>query len=118
MGGDLHVTRAEDRDDPDGAPITLDEWIAYVDACDDLRIDRDGSAIWMGHPHHEGAGVRFSFPGDHVAARQPDVATTTRLHEIAAALGAQVQGEDGEVLEAEPPRHDAGGRVVRLFRRR
>lgn len=118
MGGDLHVTRAGEWWESDSAPITLGEWIAYVDACDDLRIERDGSAIWMGHPHHEGAGVRFSFPGDHVTAQQPDAVTTTRLHEIAAALGARVQGENGELHEAEPPRHDAGGRVVRLFRRR
>ena len=89
MGYDLRVTRA--------APITLDEWVAYVEACDDLRMERGGAAVWMGHPEHEGAGVRFSFPGSHVEVEDPDEPTVERMHELAAALGGRVRGEDGEV---------------------
>jgi hypothetical protein len=114
MGGDVHVTRAGKWWESDRDPITLDEWVTYVKACDDLRMEQGGSARWTGHPDHEGGPVRFSFPGDHVSVGTPDVPTTRRLHELAAALGGRVQGEDGEVLEADPPR---GARVVRLFPR-
>lgn len=144
MGYDLHVTRAEAWWDSEHDPITLDEWIEYVEACDDLaiegfaelttpdgsviRLEQEGMAAWTGHPEQEGEPVWFSFPGDRIVVKSPDGPTIARMHEIAAALGGRVQGDDGEHYEAdgtvvacddppEPPR-GGGARILKLFRRR
>lgn len=39
MGYDLHVTRADDWTESESSPITLNEWLAYVQEDPEMRLD-------------------------------------------------------------------------------
>ena len=40
MGYDLHVTRADDWTESESSPITLNEWLAYVEEDPEMRLDK------------------------------------------------------------------------------
>ena len=147
MGYDVHVHRAEHWLDAEADPITLDEWRAYVDGCDDLRmddaaetttpagdtirIDSPGIAVWK--PVEAAGGGWLMWSDGAIVVKNPDQPFLRRMHEIATALGAKVQGEedelygpDGEIVgEGEPPDdgddgggdRERGGILRRLFGR-
>jgi hypothetical protein len=100
MGYDLHIQE-----------ISLEEWDAYVAGAGDLepkpfieatnprtgdvtRIQAPGMAQWTAHP--DGRPVIFSHGGGGISTRTPDAPTLARMHEIAAAFGARIHGDDGE----------------------
>jgi len=39
MGYDVHITRAEDWQEGEAKPITLDEWLAYVNSDPEMRLE-------------------------------------------------------------------------------
>jgi hypothetical protein len=115
VGYDLHIRRAEQARGSEKAPITLAEWAQYVAGAHDfrmddhaeaalgdgqtLRIERDGIAVWTGHP--ESDTVWFRYHAGAVVVSNPDEAVRRRMFEVAAALGARVQGDEGELYDAE-----------------
>lgn len=112
MGYEVHITRADDWTDSPSVPISLEEWLAVVDGDPELRLEgfasattvegetlsfeSPGLAIWTGWSRH-GAGGGFAWI-DHsdgeIAVKNPDEEILRKMHQIARALGARVQGDD------------------------
>lgn len=115
MGYELHVTRKSDWADPDGDLISESEWLAYVESDptmrlggyaeadtttgDILRVDSPGLAVWTAYSAHEVNGnvAWFDLSTDgSVVVKNPDAEIIRKMLEIADALAARVQGDDGE----------------------
>jgi hypothetical protein len=111
MGYELHIHRSEDWLDASENPITLAEWAEYVERSPDLRMDNfaeaplddgsvlrveeEGIAVWTGHPTQpDDAWIGYE-PG-RVVVKSPDEPMVRRMYEVAEALGARLQGDDGE----------------------
>jgi hypothetical protein len=106
MGYDLHVTRGH------GKPIAEAEWRAYVAGDPELdltgvaetptpdgilRYENPGLACWSGHPSR--AQVWFDFRRGQVVVKNPDEPTIGKMLVVAHALGARVEGDEGEIYE-------------------
>jgi hypothetical protein len=99
MGWEVHMTRAEHWPDSDQRPITADEWLAVVAADPELRIDKANGpyfAIWSGPCSYPDGGW-FDWADGCVSTKNPDRAILGKLLQLAAKLGAVVQGDDGEL---------------------
>src|SRR5512145_3395618 len=112
MGYDLRVTRG------DGRPIAEAEWRACVGADPELDLTgvaeavtsegtltyaNPGLASWRCHPSRE--PVWFDLRDGEVFVKNPDERTIAKMLDVARALEARVQGDDGEFYEsagAEP----------------
>lgn len=124
MGYHLHITRKakgwNDAEDP--ATISRAEWLAYVAsdpemALNDCSVDpqygqpdaagraydnqMEGLAAWL---KHSGAGLKgeyvwFGHEQDRVTVEGPDEETLGKMLAVAQALGARVQGDDGEYFD-------------------
>lgn len=110
----MHITRKEEWSDEDGPVITLDEWLAVIDADPDLRhdgfaetptpdgnvlrIESPGLAVWTAHPDARQPGdlAWLSFNTDRITVKNPDRPFLEKLLEIATLLDASVQGDEGE----------------------
>ena len=122
MGYDLHITRAADWSASEDAPITLEEWLAFVrsdpemrldgfaEAANDegeaIRVEAPGLAVWTAYPRHgvDGNMAWLLWFGGRIDAKNPDEEFRRKLHAIARALRARVQGDEGEVYgpDGEP----------------
>jgi hypothetical protein len=118
MGYDLHITRATDWTESESSPITLGEWTAYVDndpeilmdgaaevnspTGDAIRYENEGLAVWIAHSQHEDGGNKawFDFRTSRIDVKNLDVEITRKMHRVAAALNAGVQGDDSEWYDA------------------
>jgi hypothetical protein len=80
MGYDAHITRRKSWADTDGPEISEQEWLAH--AADDPEL---ASLFWN---------------GGNIDAKNPDGPLVRRMVSAAAALGATVQGDDGESYDA------------------
>jgi hypothetical protein len=69
-------------------------------------------AIWTGHPEIPN-GVPFLYSRRSLRVSNPDELVLTRMRELARAIGARVQGEEGEYYDEDPPAKRRRG----LFRR-
>jgi hypothetical protein len=140
VGYDLHIHRAaEDWMDAADNPITLDEWSDFVARAPDfrmdnfaeaetedgevLRLEEGGIAVWTGHPASDTAW--FSYSDGMIVVKNPDEPLRRRMFEVAVALGARVQGDDGEFYgpDGEPTPEDQPEKpqrrgLRRLFGRR
>ena len=112
MGYDVHITKKAYWFD-EGPDISPSDWSDYVATDSELRItggiEADplhGSAFryvspllaeWNGHP--SGNIVWFDFREGSVSTVNPDEETMEKLQQIAAKLGARVQGEEGEFYD-------------------
>ena len=99
MGWEVHMTRADYWPGSDRRPITADEWLAAVAADPELRIDPANGphfAVWSGPCSYPDGGW-FDWADGCVSTKHPDQAILGKLLQLAAALGAVVQGDDGEV---------------------
>ena len=114
MGYEVHITRADEWSDSEASPIALDEWIRYVDADDEMRLDGHadadlgdagvlryesaGLAVWTAYSGDGRDGNRAWF--DHcdgrVDVKNPDEEILAKVVRIARALSARVVGDDGE----------------------
>jgi len=119
LGYEVHITRGEDWAESGTAPITLADWVAYVKAdpemrLDDfaeattpsgetIRIDSPGIAVWVGYSAHDEGGnmAWFSWFRDHVSVKNPDEEILGKMCRIAKALNAKVQGDEGELYDSE-----------------
>jgi hypothetical protein len=118
MGYDVHITRKNNWFDDEGDEITLSEWLAYLHADPEMRLDgfagaklADGAvlravnpsmAVWVQHPqhgNHEGMAWIWLSSGN-IQAKNPDEHTLRKMWQIAQKLGARVQGDEDEFYDA------------------
>ena len=115
MGYDVHITRAKDWLDSKKQPIKLKEWLAYVANDPEMRLDgvaeahidgqpvltyeNEGLAVWIGRSGHQEIRdmVWFDFRNGRVAVKNPSKEVLEKMKQIAAALGANVVGDEGEL---------------------
>ena len=101
MGYDLHITRRENWSE-EGSDISAEEWLQYVSASSDLRLDAASGphfAHWVGAEAPDGTWLDWS--DGQVFSKNPAPPLIDRMVAIAAHFGATVQGDDGE-------RYDSG----------
>jgi hypothetical protein len=100
MGYNLYITRRKYHFDEDGQSITVDEWRAYVDADPELDFTRDDdplTALWSGDCQYPDPWFAYSEDYGSIDTKNPDYPIINKMLEMAAALNAKVQGDDGEV---------------------
>jgi hypothetical protein len=98
MGYNLHITRADDWVDSERQPIRAQEWLAVVAEDPELRLHPTGGpylAVWPG-PCRYPDGTWFDWLDGRVFTKHPDRATVAKMLQLAARLGARVQGDHGE----------------------
>lgn len=106
------ITRKTSPWDTSGPAITQVEWVEYTDRDADMRLDGfvevtastgqtmrmtdPGIAIWTAHPGApSGVPFRLDRRGN-VALADPDDVVLRKAWMVAQALGAHLQGEEGE----------------------
>jgi hypothetical protein len=97
MGYDLHITRRKDWSDENDRSISLDEWHSYVESDPELRMDDslgEHFAVWSGPSAHELPWLAWA--NGNIDSKNPDQPLIRKMIAVAAALGASVQGDDGE----------------------
>lgn len=114
MGYELHITRKANWYEDSGPEITLGEWRAYAEADPEMRIDgfaeietpdgtlrmqSPGLAVWLAYSRHGESGnmAWFSHFRDRVSVKNPDEEIIRKMHRVAVALGARLQGDEGEL---------------------
>jgi hypothetical protein len=121
VGYDAHITRAEQWFDSEQSPIPLADWLAYISSDPEFRLDgfaeattpqgetirteSEGLAIWTKYSK-DGLGgnmALFDFFEDHIIVKNPDEEILGKMINVAEALGARVQGDDGEDYDTPPP---------------
>jgi hypothetical protein len=124
MGYDIHITRASHWSESPDQPITLDEWIAYVKSDKEMRLDNraeatttsgerlalesPGIAVWTawGKNGIDGNFAWFYYSDGEITVKNPDRAILRKMFTIATALRARVQGDDGEIYDANGNAHE------------
>jgi hypothetical protein len=115
MGYDVHITRAESWRDSEDQSISLDEWLAYIEQDTEMRLDgfaeaqiketgeilrveSEGLAVWTDYSSHgEGGNMAwFDHRCGEIIVKNPDREILDKMAQIARALGARVQGDEGE----------------------
>ncbi len=99
MGYDLHITRREFHADEHGPDISAEEWLALVEADEDLALSvEDGPyfAKFLGECRYGRGMGWFDWCEGCVYTKNPDEAILAKMLELAGALDAKVQGDDGE----------------------
>src|SRR5262245_20869547 len=115
MGYDLHITRRGDWYD-EGADISADEWLNYVESDPELSIDDRNSkyfAIWKGDDW-------LSWRRGEIFTKNPRRNLVEKMIQIASRLDAKVQGDDGEVYidGSQVPDDEEMERSLELIRQR
>jgi hypothetical protein len=118
MGYDVHITRRHDWSDPKGPEISLEEWLAFVAADPEMRLDgraetrlqdgsvfrteRRGLSVWTAYSLHDDSGnmAWFLYSHGRVIVKNPDEEILRKMWSIAQALSAKVQGDDSEVYDS------------------
>lgn len=114
MGYDVNITRARHWAENVGQEIQPEEWRAVVKEDPELemrgvadagglRYENPLLAAWTAHPSYEEVWVDYS--GGNLVVKNPDMHILRKLCALAAQLGARVQGDEGEIYEAD-------GRIV------
>jgi hypothetical protein len=114
VGYDIHITRASNWTESESAPIVLDEWLRYVADDPEMRLDNfaeaevgggevlryenEGLAVWTSYT---GRGVSgrmgwFDHSRGRIVVKNPDDEILGKMRRVAAALGANVIGDEGE----------------------
>ncbi len=115
MGYDVHITRADEWFDSEESPISIDEWLAYVQRDGSMRLDGQASvrlgsgvalkyegtglAVWTGFSGHDELGNKawFDHRAGRIVVKNPTEEILAKMMKIARALDARVQGDDGEI---------------------
>ncbi len=143
MGYDLHIIRGEEWSDPERPQVSMAEWRSIVEADSELQMQdaatatslagetveyrNEGLAQWTAHPDR--SAVWLDYRDGSIVAKNPDQPTIAKLLQIATALDARVQGDDGEFFDGstgpvsaatstEVPGGPASKGWRRFFRRR
>lgn len=106
MGYDLHITRRQLWSDTDAPDIPLNEWLNYVKQDKELELVNGGDKFqndpgfceWIAHPTLQVPGARpwLSYEEGCIDTKNPDSATIRKMIQVAKAMTAKVQGDDGE----------------------
>ncbi len=114
MAYEVHITRRQNWFDKEGPAITLEDWRRYAASDAEMRLDMvpenlthqgtirmesPGSAFWSAYSR-QGAGGEaawFRHFRDRVTVKDPDAEILAKMHRVAVALGAKVQGANGEL---------------------
>ena len=114
MSYKVHITRKSNWFADDGLCISCDKWLQYVlndpemradgyakvllPDNSTLRIDHPGIAVWTTYSGHRDGGnmAWFTHFEDRVTVKNPEEEILAKMHQIASALSAKVQGDDGE----------------------
>lgn len=101
MGYDVHITRKKSWIDEEGPVITAEEWLQYVATDPQLRLDPASKrhAVTLDIKSEYAEPWLEWFEGN-IDTKNPDDAIRTKMVQIAAALGAKVQGDDGEIYRS------------------
>ena len=113
MGYELHIVRQNNWDDEEEeSNISLEEWLQYIATDKELELtngyedilknwqDSLGFCEWTEHPQSDvGTVPWFSFDYGSITGKYPDDYTIMKMIQIAAALNAKVQGDDGEYYD-------------------
>jgi len=118
MGYDVHITRKNDWSDTEGPVITRDEWFEYVGGDASMRLEREaivsnesGEAFsvqdetlsvwkdWSARVEGKNEAWMWHSAGN-VMAKNPDSEMLRKMFLIADALGAKLQGDDGEIYNS------------------
>jgi hypothetical protein len=116
MGYDLHITRRKNWSDT-GRDINVEEWLKYVEKDPELSLspeDGPGFAKWSGKSKLTDPWLDWS--SGNVYTKNPDEPLIDKMTVIARVLGAQVQGDDGEIYHSgyESPVHSKPSVLDRL----
>lgn len=123
MRYDVHITRKQDwADKEDSTNVSLAEWLDYVAADPEMRLDTQaeapagdtgttvevdnaGLSVWLLYSKNGRAGnyAWFSHEGDRITVKNPDEEILGKMLAVAHALGARVQGDDGEYYDEVEP---------------
>lgn len=131
MSYDVHVTRRNNWIDKDGKPITEQEWIKYIKSDPEMELRTEkrsdgvhGKAvgIWLRGNEGEGMPVYWDKRGEVILYEPRDDVQIKKMFAIAEALNAKLQGDDGEVYNAdgtdsETARREALRRKGKQYRR-
>lgn len=118
MGYELHITRREEWSDTDSEGITLEEWLQYVVEDKELELTNGfeskigteitkteipGFCYWNAYPQELEPGYRpwLCYRDGGIDTKNPDYPTIRKMIQIATALNAKVQGDDGELYTLE-----------------
>ena len=118
MGYELHITRRDHWADTETPDIPLDEWLAYVNRDKELELtngndvkfgsetafeNRPGYCEWNAHPLQNEPHARpwFAYWKGTIGTKNPDTVTIRKMMQMASALNAKVQGDDGEIYTGE-----------------
>ena len=113
MGYELHITRVPHWTASDLHPITLDEWLTFIAADPEMRLDgfaeaqvggdvlryeNAGLAVWLAYSGHgrNGNMAWFDYRCGRIVVKSPDQEIVAKMKEIANALGAGLMGDEGE----------------------
>lgn len=114
MGYDLHITRGDHWLDAEAHPITLEEWLAYVEQDPEMRLDgfaeaavsrgqvlrteSPGLAVWVRWSQRgiDGGQAWFDHRKGCVVVKSPDDEIIQKMTSIAGTLQARIIGDDGE----------------------
>jgi hypothetical protein len=116
VGYDVHITRRANWWDDDEEVITAAEWAAVVAADPDLemvgdaeartpdgavlRYDSPTLAAMITHPRRDQHGAWLDLWRGNVVVKNPDEVLLAKMRDIAGALGARVQGDEGEYYDS------------------
>ena len=97
MGYDFHITRAAEWLNSQRRPITLNEWIAYVETDPEIIQDTQNKSddfLFV----RDGNEVPLWWEEGRIYTKNPDIITQQKLLEIADHFGAHVQDDDSVLL--------------------
>ena len=118
MGYDVHITRKERWSDDGGPDISREEWLRYVETDKSMRLDRkavvenaqgeafsvqdETLAVWTEWANREeGKNEAWMwYSHGNVMATTRDTPVLQKMFLIADALGANLQGDDGEIYNS------------------
>jgi hypothetical protein len=122
MGYNLYITRKENSfDDDEQNCISLTEWIDYLRADNEMRLDNfaeatatngeyvrtesQGMSVWTKYSKDGVAGNHAWFWPDNgnIVVKNPHAEIRNKMIDIAGYLKAKVQGDDGEIYESKEP---------------
>ncbi len=118
MGYGVHITKKKYWFDEEGPTISLQEWLSVVKNDPEmrhdgyaeaetgegnaLRITSEGLSVWLAYSGHgkDGNMAWFDFREGNIAVKNPDTEILRKMHLLAQALSAKVQGDEGEEYDA------------------
>lgn len=119
MPYDIHICRSENWFEADENPITLEEWLAYVERDPEMkldgyaeatspsgeviRIESEGLAVWTAYSKHglNGNMAWFDYGNGEIRVAHPDSEIFGKMAAMASFFAARVQGDDGELYGSQ-----------------